>query len=133
MANRYYNLKISLKKHKSRLFGIAGAAILFFILFFLTLQTNGRSLCLSYNLFQKKCIGCGMTRAFIAILKLDFTRAFRYNYISIPLFFGIVLYCILLTIDIFCKTELTDSFERILSKKQLYPIYFLLVIALSII
>lgn len=37
------------------------------------------------NLFGIPCAGCGMTRAFIALIQLDFKSAFNYH----PLVFGI--------------------------------------------
>lgn len=47
-----------------------------------------------FNLFLKiKCPGCGVTRMFLSIFKLDFKSAFRYN----SLFFvGIILFIIYL-------------------------------------
>lgn len=39
-----------------------------------------------------ECPGCGMTRAFIAISQLDFYSAFKFNFISYPLLFSMVIY-----------------------------------------
>ncbi len=54
-----------------------------------------------FNLFLKiKCPGCGVTRMFLSIFKLDFKSAFSYNslfFISIVLF---ILYCIYVFISI---------------------------------
>jgi len=38
-----------------------------------------RSICLFKNLFGVECYGCGITKAIIASLQLDFIRAFKYN------------------------------------------------------
>ena len=38
-----------------------------------------RSLCLFKNLFGFECYGCGITKAIIACIQLDFIRAFEYN------------------------------------------------------
>jgi len=37
------------------------------------------SICLVKNLFGVECYGCGITKAIIACVQLDFTRAFNYN------------------------------------------------------
>jgi len=37
------------------------------------------SICLFKNLFGKECYGCGITKAVIASVQLDFIRAFKYN------------------------------------------------------
>ncbi|MBQ9936915.1 MAG: DUF2752 domain-containing protein [Oscillospiraceae bacterium] len=123
MVNPWHNLKNNIKKHLCRLYSFAGAAFFFCILSLLTIITNGHSLCIFYNLFRIKCIGCGMTRAFISILQLDFITASNYNKFSIPLFFGIAFYCILLVIDILFGKETVTVFERVLSKKYMYFIY----------
>lgn len=47
---------------------------------------NGFDLCLSKNLFDKECIGCGMTRAIIKILHFDFKAAYDLNHRVIILF-----------------------------------------------
>ena len=52
-----------------------------FLLFFLSLDKleSGRSICLFKNLFGIECYGCGITKAVIASIQLDFIRAFNYN------------------------------------------------------
>ncbi|MCC7150346.1 MAG: DUF2752 domain-containing protein [Saprospiraceae bacterium] len=37
------------------------------------------SICLYKNLFHKECYGCGITRAVISAIHLDFYNAFSYN------------------------------------------------------
>ena len=37
------------------------------------------SICLFKNLFGIECYGCGITKAIIASIQLDFIRAFNYN------------------------------------------------------
>ena len=52
-----------------------------FISSFLSLdKLEGRhSICLFKNLFGIECYGCGITKAVIASIQLDFIRAFEYN------------------------------------------------------
>ena len=38
-----------------------------------------KTICIIKNLFGIDCAGCGATRMFGALLKLDFYQAFRYN------------------------------------------------------
>lgn len=44
------------------------------------------------KLFHIDCAGCGGTRMFIAVLKLDFYQAFRYNPLLFVLLVGTVIY-----------------------------------------
>lgn len=56
-------------------------------------ETN--SICVFKNLTGKDCWNCGMTRAFLAILRLNFKQAYQYNHkviIVFPLTVGIYLY-----------------------------------------
>ena len=47
---------------------------------------HGPSLCLSQLLFHIECYGCGMTRACMHLIHLDFEEAFAYNMISLVVF-----------------------------------------------
>ena len=40
--------------------------------------------CIFNFLFDVNCLGCGMTRSFIELLKLNFTKSLEYNFIAIP-------------------------------------------------
>ena len=83
-------------------------------------------MCLFYNLFHIKCVGCGMTRAFISLLCFDVFNAVKCNILSIPLFLGIVLYCAFLVVDILFGRECVSMFEGILRRKYMYPVYLVL-------
>lgn len=37
------------------------------------------SICLITNIFGTECYGCGITKAVIACIKTEFTRAYQYN------------------------------------------------------
>ena len=50
--------------------------------------------CLFYELTGKYCPGCGITRAFFSLLKLDIYQAFRYNIIFVVLLPFIIAYLI---------------------------------------
>ena len=55
--------------------------LLFFLLPMVSLdKLEGKhSICLVKNLFGVECYGCGITKAVIACVQLDFIRAFNYN------------------------------------------------------
>jgi hypothetical protein len=65
--------------------------ILPIILFFIPLEwlNKQHSICLIKNIFGVECYGCGITRAIISSVQLDFTKAIEYNkmvIIVLPLF-----------------------------------------------
>lgn len=43
---------------------------------------NGKSLCLSQVLFDVECYACGMARACMHLIHLDFEEAYAYNMLS---------------------------------------------------
>ncbi|MBK6622074.1 MAG: DUF2752 domain-containing protein [Saprospirales bacterium] len=47
---------------------------------------KGESICLSQVLFQLECYACGMTRATMHLIHLDFTEAFYYNPLAFAVF-----------------------------------------------
>lgn len=52
-------------------------------------------ICLIKNITGKECLNCGMTRAFLSVLHLDFKNAYQYNsnvIIVFPLTFFIYLF-----------------------------------------
>lgn len=55
--------------------------------------------CPIYSAFQLPCPGCGITRAAVSLLKLDFKQAFYYN----PSIYPIALSAVLLTVMYFFK------------------------------
>ncbi|MGL4761153.1 MAG: DUF2752 domain-containing protein [Sarcina sp.] len=40
---------------------------------------EGRSFCLFYNLFEIECLGCGFSRAFFNMTRLNLVKAIKYN------------------------------------------------------
>ena len=48
--------------------------------------------CIFYKLTNLHCSGCGITRAIISLLKLDFYQAFRYNSLVIILLPFLLIY-----------------------------------------
>ena len=66
---------------------------------------NGQTTCLSVLLFDKPCLGCGMTRAIQHLIHLDFTSAYNFNKISFLVFPILIFFWI-------------KEFLKILKKKE---------------
>jgi hypothetical protein len=63
---------------------ICKLCVLFLLPFLLSMVSldvleSKHSICLFKNLFGIECYGCGITKAVIATIQLDFIRAFNYN------------------------------------------------------
>ncbi len=58
--------------------------------------------------FGLSCPGCGMTRAFISLVKFDFEMAFYYH----PLFPVVIIFVILALLDYFKIIKLSDRVKR---------------------
>lgn len=59
---------------------------------------TGKSLCLSKLLFNQECYACGLTRACMHLINLNFEKAFEYNMGSLIIF---PLLCVLWIIWIY--------------------------------
>ena len=78
--------------------------------------------CLFHKITGLYCPGCGVTRMFLSLFKLDFYQAFRYNqFIFIMLPFGILLF-----IDKIIKRE--NSLYKKIPNYVWYIIIILLII-----
>jgi len=63
------------------------------------------SLCLIKLIFKHECLGCGLTRAFAALSRLDFEGAYEFNHLIVvvaPLFF--ILWLLILKKE-FCNNK----------------------------
>jgi len=72
--------------------------------------------CFFKNTFGFRCPGCGLTRALLCILNLDFFGAIKYNIIAIPLFVFVTIVNCLLVYDIIFTRNRSYSFLKRLSK-----------------
>ena len=72
-----------------KLLGLAGAALVLVVWYLLDLP------CLFRYFFSIPCPGCGMTRAWLAALRLDFPAAFRWH----PMFWSIPLLAVYIVYD----------------------------------
>lgn len=72
----------------------------------------GNLACPIKNITGVNCLGCGLTRAFVSILRLDFTSAFSYHFMfwSVPLLY----ICFLLDGKLFKNKILNLTFYLII-------------------
>lgn len=113
---------------KNRLLKISIIVLeLLFVIIVLKLNVG----CFFRNTFGIRCIGCGLTRAFISILNLKFIDAFRYNIISIPLFIVMIIINLLLIYDIIFNKDRLLNFTNKIAKY--YKIILLLLLVVFIV
>lgn len=82
--------------------------------------------CIFNKITNLYCPGCGLTRMFMSIIKLDFYQAFRYN----PLVFILLIFSSLLLI--FNKIYQHITHKKIKIPKSVYIILIFVVITYSI-
>ncbi len=82
------NMKKLQNKDKLITFGLI--VVLVLIMYILNIP------CLFKTVFKIPCPGCGMTRAYISLLHLDFKKAFEYN----PMFWSVPILFLLYIFDI---------------------------------
>ena len=100
--------------------------IIFFVGLYIYTRIFQKPLCVLQNICGVACCGCGMTRGFLAILRWDYVTAFEYNILAIPLFLGICIHAILVLTDILFAKSYVDKLERLLVRKEMCVLYFLL-------
>lgn len=92
MEHHYNNLKLLRILRYTRLLLYI---ILIILLYIIDIDfIEARSLCIIYNLFDIKCVTCGMTRALFNLSRGNFTKAINYNYLII-IILPILLYLII--------------------------------------
>ncbi len=132
MVNPWYNIKNGIQKNRFSLRSF-GVGIIFFLILSIYTLISDIPLCPIKNVFGISCLGCGMSRAFLALIKLDFISAIKYNVLSIPLLIGIIIYCVLLTLGIIFNQNYIEKFEKLLSMKYLWFIYLSMLIVSAIV
>lgn len=76
-----------------------------------------RSFCLWYNIFNIRCIGCGMTRAFFNLSRLDIVKAIIYN--PLIIFMVVPITFIIRDIAITIKLEVIDKLKNNFKNKKI--------------
>ena len=115
---------------KNRIFKILIISI-FMILFYLFINHSFFE-CIFLKYLGIACPGCGLTRAFRYIVKLDFVNAFKMNILSIPLFILMIVLFVMIIIDIIKDKFYTERFLMYLWTKYKYLILILLIITMIV-
>ncbi len=84
------------------------------------------------RLFSVSCPGCGMARAFVAIMRFDFVAALKYNVLSLLLFIGIAVYYVTFFIDIIFDKNNIEKAEAFMGKPYMLVVYFVLLMFLTV-
>lgn len=90
-------------------------------------------ICIFYHIFGIPCPGCGLTRSFGLISKLEFRESLKYNLLGIPIFSGILMYIILyiyLEFNEEKKKKLNDFIKNISFNKKIIVLLILIIIVL---
>jgi len=104
--------------------------LLIFSISFVLIVTSGviKIDCIFKDLFGICCPGCGLTRAFISILNLDFISAIKYNILSIGLFVFLVVFVIFLIKDIILNSNKTlESIIKFFQHNYIFIIVLLII------
>ena len=122
MDGRWYKIKQNIVRHKRSLCSVGVGIVFFGVLYAVTVIWH-IPLCLFRNVFGVRCMGCGLTRGFIAVLTGDIVAAMAYNVLSVPLFAAMTGYGALLLIDIVYGTDCLTAVQRQMAKPYMYPAY----------
>lgn len=67
--------------------------ILLIILYNIPIENSMESICIYKRITGKECFNCGMTRAFLSVLHLEFKAAIKYNWKVVIVFpYTVILY-----------------------------------------
>ncbi len=104
---------------KQNILNFKSVMIIFIVIGILSLVSYylGFSICVFYNVTGVYCPSCGMTRAFVSLMHLDFKSAFMYNPMFIVVFLAIL-------------PNLIELFKPI--KKSTKNMYFLILVIIVI-
>ncbi|MCL2013956.1 MAG: DUF2752 domain-containing protein [Oscillospiraceae bacterium] len=70
----------------------AGPAIIVLLGFALFFFLSDEGICVFRRFTGIPCFGCGLTRGFLSVFRLDFVAAFSYNLLAVPLFFALIFF-----------------------------------------
>ena len=98
------------------------------IIVFLLIKSNIKLHCLSKLLFKTPCPGCGLTRGFRELLKLNIIKAINYNILVIPIIIFLIILNILIVIDLIKNTNKVELFINKIIK---YPIIIILLLIIT--
>ena len=127
MVNPWHKYKRASERKKQALHSLF-AGLAFFSVLYLLSEAYGMVLCPIRRFFDVPCLGCGLTRGFIAILRFDFKEATRYHVLSLPIFCGIAIYAILCFSDILLGRDDLGRIAKLCSRKYMFALYGLILV-----
>ena len=125
MVNLWYKYKCASKRKQQTLHSVIVGFVVFCVFYAVT-KVFSVPLCLFKNIFGVPCPGCGLTRGFIAILHLNFKEATRHHILSVPIFWGTVMYSGLSISDILLDRNDLEKTERFLMRWYMIVVWVLL-------
>ena len=127
MVNPWRKYKAAPKRQQQALHSLF-VGLAFFVGLYAATKIFNITLCPIRRLFGISCLGCGLTRGFIAILHLDFKEATRCHVLSVPLFFGIVIYAILCISDILLERDDLGRMSKLCGRKYMFIVYGIILV-----
>ncbi len=107
--------------------GLLGGLIIF--PFFVYIAEKGIVICVFKRVLGINCGGCGLTRAFIEILRLNLLRAAQINIAAIPLFAAFTIIFAAAIIDVIFGKQLLMKLEGIFYNKAFIAVCVALCVA----
>ena len=102
--------------------------LIIFLLFFIF---DIKWLCPFQKIFNIACPGCGLTRAFKAIMNLELITALKYNLLSIPLFIFIIISIIMILKDFIKKeNKFLEKMNNIFKDNYIIIIFILVIVTI---
>ena len=127
MVSLWRKYKKASRRKRQALHSLIAGLVLFGV-FYLFSQYISVPLCPINRIFGRQCFGCGLTRGFMNILKLDFATATQHHILSVPLFAGIMLYSVGCVTDIVFERNDIERIEKFCMKKSMLIILALVLI-----
>ena len=108
--------------------------ILLFGMLFVLIAISGtiKLNCIFKKLFNISCPGCGLTRSFRALLRLDIISSFKYNIFGPVLFIIIIISIIFLIKDIIKNEDKTIKYTYKILGKYYYIVIICLIISMIV-
>ena len=110
MVNPWHKYQNATTRKKTALHSLLAGLAFFGIICFIS-QNSSLVLCPLRRIWGISCFGCGMSRGFLAILRLDFSAAFEAHVLSVPLFLGILIYAFFCIADILFDWNVIEKVE----------------------
>lgn len=89
--------------------------------------------CIFKKIFHIACPGCGLTRGFRSLLRLDIKEAIYYNILTIPIFLFLLITSLVFIIDLIKNKNYLEKYLLFFTKKYVLIIIIIITIITMII